>query len=229
MNREDYLAQLSFLLQDIPEEEREDAIGYYEDYFEEAGPENEASVIEELGSPEKVAAMIRDSVKGNTGEAEYTEHGYYDRRYDEKNKVPRKNQKEKWHFKGDRNRNLALLIIIAVLVCGTALPAIAGTIFGIGGGLLGLAGGLLGVFVAAGGGCVGLIGGGIGLTISGIVKMFTAAPMGLLMTGGGLLMIALGICLMVFWVWILAKLLPGVIRGIVRIFRKIFHKGGEEV
>lgn len=228
MNRKEYLAKLSFLLQDIPEEEREDAIGYYEDYFEEAGPENEERVIEELGSPEKVAAMIRDSVKGNTGEAEYTENGYYDKRYDEKNKMPGKSQKEKWHFKGDRNRNLALLIIIAMLVCGTALPAIAGVVFGIGGGILGIAGGFLGVFMAAGGGCIGLIGGGIGMTIGGIVKLFTFVPTGLLMIGGGLLMIAAGICLLVFWVWILAKILPAIIRGIVGMFQKLFQKGGKD-
>ena len=37
MNREEYLKRLSFLLKDLPEEEIEDAIAYYEDYFEEAG------------------------------------------------------------------------------------------------------------------------------------------------------------------------------------------------
>ena len=36
MNREEYLKRLSFLLKDLPEEEIEDAIAYYEDYFEEA-------------------------------------------------------------------------------------------------------------------------------------------------------------------------------------------------
>ena len=39
MNREEYLKRLSFLLKDLPEEEIEDAIAYYEDYFEEAGRE----------------------------------------------------------------------------------------------------------------------------------------------------------------------------------------------
>ena len=41
MNREEYLKRLSFLLKDLPEEEIEDAIAYYEDYFEEAGEEKE--------------------------------------------------------------------------------------------------------------------------------------------------------------------------------------------
>ena len=64
MSRKEFLDQLAYLLQDIAPEERDDAIGYYVDYFEEAGPEREQQVIEELGSPEKVAAMIRDSLNG---------------------------------------------------------------------------------------------------------------------------------------------------------------------
>ena len=77
MSKKEFLDQLAYLLQDIAPEERDDAIGYYVDYFEEAGPEREQQVIEELGSPEKIAAMIRDSLNGTTGEDEYTENGYH--------------------------------------------------------------------------------------------------------------------------------------------------------
>lgn len=66
MNREEYLRRLSYLLQDLPEEEYKDALEYYEDYFEEAGPDREQEVIRELGRPERIAAMIRDSVKEKT-------------------------------------------------------------------------------------------------------------------------------------------------------------------
>ena len=45
MNREEYLKRLSFLLKDLPEEEIEDAIAYYEDYFEEAGEEKEEKSV----------------------------------------------------------------------------------------------------------------------------------------------------------------------------------------
>ena len=51
MSKKEFLDQLAYLLQDIAPEERDDAIGYYVDYFEEAGPEREQQVIEELGSP----------------------------------------------------------------------------------------------------------------------------------------------------------------------------------
>ena len=49
MNRKEFIEQLSYLLQDIEDEERQAALEYYEDYFDEAGIENEALIIEELG------------------------------------------------------------------------------------------------------------------------------------------------------------------------------------
>ena len=88
MNREEYLKRLSFLLKDLPEEEIEDAIAYYEDYFEEAGEEKEEQVIKELGSPEKIARMIRDSVQGNQASSEYTEEGYRQETYEDHQHQP---------------------------------------------------------------------------------------------------------------------------------------------
>lgn len=58
MNKEIFLRDLRRFLADIPEDEREQALNYYEDYFEDAGPENEQKVIEELGSPIDIAKQI---------------------------------------------------------------------------------------------------------------------------------------------------------------------------
>ena len=41
MNRVEFMETLSRLLQDIPEEDRIDALKYYNDYFDDAGSENE--------------------------------------------------------------------------------------------------------------------------------------------------------------------------------------------
>ena len=59
MNRIEFMAELSRLLEGIPEEDRLDALNYYNDYFDDAGSENEQNVIEELESPEKVAMKIK--------------------------------------------------------------------------------------------------------------------------------------------------------------------------
>lgn len=60
MTRTAFLAALEQLLAPLPETERKDALSYYEDYLDAAGPEKEAQAIAELGSPEEVARKILD-------------------------------------------------------------------------------------------------------------------------------------------------------------------------
>ena len=58
MNKDEFLRQLEQLLGNISPEERADAMAYYRSYFEDAGIENEASILKELESPQKVAQSI---------------------------------------------------------------------------------------------------------------------------------------------------------------------------
>ena len=74
MNRIEFIAELEKLLQNISAEERNEAVQYYREYFEDAGIENEQHIIEELGSPRKVAETIKAGLKGGDGESgEYRE------------------------------------------------------------------------------------------------------------------------------------------------------------
>lgn len=59
MNKEQFLRDLRVTLSGLSPEELENAIQYYEEYFAEAGPEREAEILRELGSPQAVAAQIR--------------------------------------------------------------------------------------------------------------------------------------------------------------------------
>ena len=68
MNRLEFMTELTALLQNMPVEEREEALQYYNDYFEDAGAENEVKVIEELGSPKKVADMLLAHLEGQDDE-----------------------------------------------------------------------------------------------------------------------------------------------------------------
>lgn len=58
MNRNEFMDVLKNKLNKLPKEEFENAIKYYEEYFDEAGSENENKVIEELGSPYAVSSQI---------------------------------------------------------------------------------------------------------------------------------------------------------------------------
>jgi uncharacterized membrane protein len=79
MSKLEFMSELESLLQDISLEEREAAIKYYEDYFEDAGPENEERIMEELGTPARIAAIIQKDIEGardEYSEGAFTERGF---------------------------------------------------------------------------------------------------------------------------------------------------------
>lgn len=67
MTRQEYMQQLAALLAAMPEAERRDALDYYEEYFDTAGPEKEAQTIQELGSPQNVAEKIWEGTGAQFG------------------------------------------------------------------------------------------------------------------------------------------------------------------
>lgn len=59
MSKQDYLRHLSAALSTlVPDRERLEIVRYYEEYFEEAGLEQEAALIQELGDPAALAQKI---------------------------------------------------------------------------------------------------------------------------------------------------------------------------
>lgn len=72
------MEQLRKYLKRLPKEDYENAIEYFSEYFDEAGPENEQQVMEELGEPKEAARelllnLLQESVgdgKDSTGEKE---------------------------------------------------------------------------------------------------------------------------------------------------------------
>ena len=58
MTRAEYLAELESHLITLPREERDMAVSFYKEYFDEAGPEKEQEVIDELGKPYNLAKSI---------------------------------------------------------------------------------------------------------------------------------------------------------------------------
>ncbi|NBJ93165.1 HAAS signaling domain-containing protein [Parablautia muri] len=76
MSRWEFMRQLEELLFDISPSEREEALQYYNDYFNDAGRENEQEVIMALGSPAQVAGIVRDGLSENVSSGEFTESGF---------------------------------------------------------------------------------------------------------------------------------------------------------
>lgn len=90
MNRIEFMNRLSFLLSDIPENEREEAVQYYNDYLDDAGVENEEEVLRSLGRPEDLADSIRRGLLEESGEeGEFSETGYREKDCGNENEVAR--------------------------------------------------------------------------------------------------------------------------------------------
>lgn len=267
MNRMEFMEQLERLLYDLPENERQDALCYYNDYFDDAGEENEGSIIQELGSPGKVAAIIRASYRGgNENQGEYTENGYRDNQFSEKGQMPAargnrdgsnqeqrrswwEEQREKRHdsnseYEGKqtnsnghpyqetdwRNQQHSrrgvggwVLIIIALIFLGPV-------VLGVGAGAVGTLFGLLGAVVALFFSGFALAGAGIVGIVKGAFLAASSPAIGLVTIGGGLILLALGLLLILFFAWLLFKIAPKAFRGIINFLSRVFHhgRGGNE-
>ena len=58
MTKKEYMRQLAGKLRRLPKEDYDKALAYFDEYFEEAGPENEQQAITDLGSPEEAAKEL---------------------------------------------------------------------------------------------------------------------------------------------------------------------------
>lgn len=103
MTRMDFLKQLEYLLQDIDEKDREDALEYYRDYMDEAGISEFASVDGLLDVPEKIAISIRASLNDDSDEQnEFSEQGVSDSRWEPQKHMPDIYKKDDWSRKEEK-------------------------------------------------------------------------------------------------------------------------------
>lgn len=222
MNRIEFMDRLESLLQDLPKQEREDAIAYYHDYFDDAGVENEQDVIAALGSPEKVAATIKAVQKDeDRNEGEFSETGFNGYDNTSKDEIISKTQAGQENKFSKNNGMLILLIILAVFgfpIWGGLLIGFLGTVFG----LLVAFGAVLFSAVVAG---FALAVTGVILLVTGIATMFASPISGLAMCGVGMILAGISIGLIVFGVQVLVKAIPAIIRGGVNLLKKLFGKG----
>ena len=224
MIRKDFLKRLEYLIQDMDENDREDALAYYRDYMDEAGIREEDNVDALFESPEKIAMTIRASLNGEpdiqiesdeTGfKNSYAESASYvpevygekvnqERMDDKKEKSVDDAAEKERNFSGKKTSNLGKILLIIVL-------AIMAAPF-----LLGIAGASVGCVI-----------GGIVLLVMSVIVLMTSVTKGVFMLGTAFLMIAAGILFTMLTVFVFKRILPGLIRGIVGMIRKVFHRNG---
>ncbi len=238
MSRKQFMEELEHLLSDIPIEERAEALQYYNDYFADAGEDQEDKIIKELGSPTRIAGIIKADLNSNGVDPEsrgyFTEKGYEDTVYqDEKYEIMKKTVHEnekKTDSAGAMNSSteafgkqnlsggkLLLIIILAIF----AIPVVIPLMFSVLGTMLGLGAALVGITIGFGIAGVVLIAIGIGLFLLGLMQLSIPTSI-LLLCGAGLLVFGIGVMFMIVSVLVAKILIPALVRGLVYICRLPF-------
>lgn len=234
MTRKEFMERLELLLQDISDSEREEALQYYNDYFDDAGPENEATVVEELGSPEQVAQKIKAGLSESA--SEYTETGYEDTRFrDSQEMIPRTpmssgaadgqttGKKSQPEIQKTTNFwKILAIVLFCVIAAPVILPVGAGVLAVIAAVVIGLLALCFGITVAG----FAILIAGVAVIVVGITKIFILPAAGITIAGVGFLLLALGLLVSMATIWCGIKVVPWLIRGIVGLFRYPFRKAG---
>ena len=238
MNRVEFMAELESLLSAMPEEERQAAVRYYADYFADAGEANEAEVIRELGSPEKVAESIKADYYGTEfNESDY-EHKDYMEKYGQRSSDERDNGRENSGAgtgqSGAENRGgstaentgnsrpwisnalkLILIIAIAIILWPVTL-GIALTVFGVVVAVVCFFAVLVIAAVSI------MIAGGV-TVIVGLVAAIAVPPAALVTVGIGILLFVFGLIAAVGAVKLCIIVYPAMLRGFVNLCRRPFY------
>lgn len=244
MNRKEFMSRLEGLLWNVSPGEREEALQYYDDYFDDAGEENEQAVIETLGAPEKIAETIRRELQGEenarrvsgsnrevipwgeaepekteTGDGRYGgreagERGYGGRGFGEPAGDGSVHELPRKKAKGMSGGVIVLLVVLALLALPIGLPVILGAL----GTLFGMLAAWFAMIFSFGVAAAALLGVLLLLIILGGMCVMLNPFVGLALWGCGLICGGLGLLLLMLTVAMAGIATPAMFRGIAWIF-----------
>lgn len=240
MSKYEFLGDLSRLLSDLPEEERKQALKYYEDYFADAGDEHEQDVLHELGTPEEIARQLKEDSQESIeyGDGAFAGSKNPIKKVQEDPKTESSSSENTWHhadshteYQNNEQYNsytastdsdnssgakIALIIILAILlspVWGTGLVGVLSLILGVFSACLGI----LAAFVIGGGG-VSIA--GVCCFFGGIIATLTGEfGAGVLTVGIGCILFSAGALFCYFGIILCIKLLPALFRAAGKFFQ----------
>lgn len=222
MNRIEFMTELAALLQDVPVEERKEAMQYYNDYFDDAG-EEEKDVVKELGSPAKVAENIKKDLgiqteipsggAQNTG-ANHT--GAQDARAQDNGTQNVGTQNV--GTQEQSNHIWKIVLIVLVVIFGIPL------LLGIGCGVLGLLAGIIATVFSVILTAVLVVITGILAIVAGLTFLIPEPAVGLALIGGGLIAGVCGVIASVLLVKLCMIAFPAAGRWITKMWNKVKNR-----
>ena len=253
MNRIEFMDRLSSLLSDLPENERGEALQYYNDYLDDAGVENEQEVLEALGTPQQLADSIREGLREDSArQGEFSEQGFRqsDRINEEQVSVWRKktNSSGDFYSRYRRNQNTRNTQknrsdssqsdsrkksgmstgawILLIICCIFAVPILIPVAFALALTafiLIAVAIVVIVILLFSGVLCIAI---GLYAMVAAITRLFVVPAGAMIAIGICLMVIGLGILLVLGTGWLLCKFFPTAVRGCVHFCSRIFHRKG---
>lgn len=229
MNRTEFMRQLERLLQSIPEMERQEALQYYNDYFDDAGVENEREVLDALGNPAKVAENIKRDLYGDeaatVGAIKHPPVKYQDTTEQSQSFTKPKEEKSFFARMGESFSNLPvwgqILVIVGIILLSPLIFGIVSTILGT---LIGLITGWFSLILGFGAAAISLIAVLFVLVIAGFMCIVEAPLGGVALAGIGLICGGIGILFLMLTVAMLGIATPAIFKGIAKLWRSLFGK-----
>lgn len=234
MTKQEFMSELDKRLQDVSYEERQSALRYYEEYFEEAGEDE--NVVNKLETPEEIAGAIkedldirmqavRSSLNGDDTSMHHqsadrsesqtkNESGTWsDYKMEVKKPTSYDNHTEDMH-KMDKKKKETLIIIgvcvFSFLFLSKGFHPFFGSSFFFGGGfsiigwIFSIIGLIIGLTVAG----YGLVLSGIALFVVSIFTFFTSTLHGMFFMGASFLLIGIGFLLISGTSWFWSSVVP---------------------
>lgn len=217
MNRFEYMRRLEDLLSDISPSEKEEALTYYNDYFNDAGQENEQQVIKELGSPEQVAAGVKEGLGLQT----------YDRVQDSPEGQKNHNQSAQSRTDGNAGAQkkskpawLITLIVIGLIFASPLILALICVVFAV---IISVFSLIFGLLIGFGAAALALYVTAFVCAVLGLVVLPVNVLVSGALLGSGCLCAAAGILCMILTV-LVAMTVPAACKGTAWLWRKMFRK-----
>lgn len=236
MSRWEFMRRLEELLSDISPSEREEALQYYNDYFNDAGKENEQEVMQALGTPEQVAQTVKEGLGDGSGAGFFTENGFSSnstttqneivKRTDENNSGSQANQTVESKNTSDKKDMPTWAIVLIIVTCVLFSPAILGFLASAVAFLFSLVVAIFSLVLGLGITAIVLYVVAIGLIIGGFCSIVSSPLAAVALIGAGCVCAGLGILFMLLTVFLAGKCIPAIFQGIGYIFKKIFGKKG---
>lgn len=207
MNRLEYMTKLRRILEEsgMQDNEINDAMQFYEEIFLDAGAENDSETSRNLGTPEELAKkIIADSDAPK--KPEFIMDSVVNNDNQTQNTAPQQNSNAS---------SLLVKLIIAVVtfpIWFSVLVTVLSLVFAF----------FVTIFSVA----IALAVSGVGCTIGGIIALFSAPPIGLIVLGSGIILIGLTGFIFMPMMKFIWQMAVRFVNWLVAFARKLFGVGG---